>query len=359
MLVSSALNGGFRLFVGAEALEFLGAYLIGRAFFFGPSSLQTFVQALKGITVAIIALGVLDTLSGRNITIESLGVAKPMSDLYLGNSYRLGLVRATSLFECAEHYGAFCAAAASIFFYAERGISRIIYVGLCFFGCVFALSSGPLMILGIVTAVFTYDHILKHYPWRWKALMTTVIGLIAIVFLVTDHPVIWIMSHMTFNPQTAWFRLGTLNTALPLVEQSPFIGYGFADLGDSANVRVYLWSVDSLWLLEALRYGLSGVILLILTMFLAILRRNRISNPDSGIYAVATGFSLAIVAMGLIGLTVDFWDAPWLFLSVSIGIRASLGEYQAGRVRRAARGGKGLPLQRSAPLTAERLQVGN
>jgi len=344
MLVSSSLNGGFRLFVGAEALEFLGAYLVGRAFFFGPSNLQTFVQSLKGITVVIIALGILDTLSGRNITIEGLGVARPVSDLYLGSLYRLGLVRATSVFECAEHYGTFCAAAASIFFYAERGISRIIYVGLCFFGCVFALSSGPLVILGIVTAVFTYDHILKHYPWRWKALMTTVIGLIAIVFLVTDHPVMWIVSHITFNPQTAWFRLGTWNAALPLVEQSPFIGYGFSNLGDSAEVRVYLWSVDSLWLLEALRYGLSGVILLVLTMFLAILKRRRKSTFDLGIYAAPTGFSLAIVAMGLIGLTVHFWDAPWLFLNLCIGIRASLGEYEAGQGRRLARGGKRLPL---------------
>ena len=45
-------------------------------------------------------------------------------------------------------------------------------------------------------------------------------------------------------------------------------------------------------------------------------------------YDAPTGFSLAIVAMGLIGLTVHFWDAPWLFLSLCVGIRASLGEYE-------------------------------
>jgi hypothetical protein len=46
MLGSSYLNGGFRPYVGAEALEFLGAYLVGRAFVFGPSNLRTFVIAL-------------------------------------------------------------------------------------------------------------------------------------------------------------------------------------------------------------------------------------------------------------------------------------------------------------------------
>ena len=64
MVVSSDLNGGFQLYVGAEALEFLGAYLIGRAFFFGPANFRTFVQGLKGITVVIIVLALLDNLSG-------------------------------------------------------------------------------------------------------------------------------------------------------------------------------------------------------------------------------------------------------------------------------------------------------
>ena len=94
---------------------------------------------------------------------------------------------------------------------------------------------------------------------------------------------------MTFDPQTAWFRLGTWNTALPLVEQSPFIGYGFADLGNSADVRVYLWSVDCVWLIEALRYGLPGVILLILTMFSPILKGRRKFTFNLGIYARQRG----------------------------------------------------------------------
>lgn len=38
MLLSSAFNGGFTLYVAAQALEFFGAYLVGRAFF---SVLQT------------------------------------------------------------------------------------------------------------------------------------------------------------------------------------------------------------------------------------------------------------------------------------------------------------------------------
>jgi len=200
MLISSALNGGFKLTVVAEALEFLGAYLIGRAFFFGPSNLQAFVQALKGITVAVIALGLLDTLSWRNVTLDSFGIPPPLSQL--ATNYRFGLMRATSVFENAEHYGTFCAAVAPIFLYSERGIRRILYVGLCFFGCAFALSSGPLMVLVITTALFSYDRILKHDSWRWKIVMSIVGALMLAISLVHEHPKEWIISHLTLDAQS-------------------------------------------------------------------------------------------------------------------------------------------------------------
>jgi hypothetical protein len=319
--ISSLFNGGFRPYVGAEALEFLGAYLVGRAFVFGPSNLRTFVKALRRITIILVALALLDILTRRNITLDFFGIPHYPQE-------RSGLVRAASVFEGAEHYGTFCVAAAAIFFYSELGIRRVLYVSLCFLGCAFSLSSGPYMGLAIVTAIFLYDRVLKQCSWRWKALTIAIAGLILVIFLISDHPLAWILAHLTLDPQTGWFRLGTWQYALPLVELSPFAGYGLTRLGDSTDALLFLWSVDCVWLIVALRYGIPAVILLVLTMCSSILRRRRISTFDPDTYFVKTGFSLAIVAMGLVGLTVHFWDAIWLFLSLCIGIRASLGEYE-------------------------------
>jgi hypothetical protein len=321
IFVSSLLNGGFRPYVGAEALEFLGAYLVGRAFVFGPSNLRTFVKALWRITIILVALALLDILTRRNFTLDFFGIPHYPQE-------RSGLVRAASVFEDAEHYGTFCAAAAAIFFYSELGIRRVLYVSLCFLGCAFSLSSGPYMGLAIVTATFFYDRVLKQYSWRWKALTITISGFLIVVFLISDHPIAWVLGHLTLDPQTGWFRLGTWQYALPLIELSPFTGYGLTRLGDSTDAQLFLWSVDCVWLVVALRYGLPAVVLLVLTMYSAILRRRRISTFRPGTYFMATGFSLAIVAMGFVGLTVHFWDAIWLFLSLCIGIRASLGEYE-------------------------------
>jgi hypothetical protein len=318
MLVSSYFNGGFRPYVGAEAIEFLGAYLVGRAFVFGPSNLRTFVKALRQITVAVIALALLDFLARRNITLDVFGIPH-------GAQERYGSVRATSVFENAEHYGTFCVGAAAIFLYSERGIYRVLYVGLSFLGCALSLSSGPFIGLGIVMMLFFYDSMMKQRPWRWKALVTIVAGFFLIIFLFVARPLERFLVHFTLDPQTGFFRLSTWNAALPLIGESPFIGFGLIEL-QAGDAQAYLWSVDCLWLVEALRYGLPAVILLILTMFSPILRRRRMSAFGPSMYHDATGFSLAIVAIGIIGLTVHIWNGPWLFLSLCVGIRVSLAE---------------------------------
>jgi hypothetical protein len=325
MVASAILNGGFKPYVGAEAVEFIGAYMIGRAFVFGPSNLRTFIKAFKIIAVVVVSLAVLDVVSGRYVVMESLGLLDYRN---VRINFRGGLLRASSVFEGGEHFGTICVAAAAIFLYSERGVRRLLNVGLSFFGCALSLSSGPLMALGIITTIFSYDRFLKQYPWRWKALSTTVVGGIIVIFLLVQNPIEWAIAHLTLDHQTAWFRIGTWDSAMPLIGESPITGHGLADLEATGNAALYLSSVDCIWLVEALRYGLPAVILLILTMVSPFLRKRRISTFDPSVYHAATGFSLAIVAFGLIGLTVHFWNAPWQFLSLCIGIRASLAEYE-------------------------------
>lgn len=319
MLLSSTLNSGFRPYVGAEALEFLGAYMIGRAFVFGPSSVQMFVRVLGPITTVLVALAVLDIFAGRHITLDSFEVPN------LGVALRFGWVRAAGVFEGSEHYGTFCAAAASIFLYSGPGIRRILYAGIAFLGCAFSLSSGPFLGLAVVTAVFFYDSILKRYSWRWKALITIIGCLVTIVFVASNNPVVWILLHLTLDPQTGFFRLATWNYAMPQIGQSPILGHGLIQLGNSEDALLYLNSVDCVWLLEALRYGLPGVILLIMTMLSPMLSGPSTAGPSNR----QTGFTLAIVAIAIIGLTVHFWNATWLFLNLCVGIRASFAEYQS------------------------------
>ena len=328
ILLSSVLNGGFKPYVAAEALEFISAYLLGRAFIFGPAKLEMFIRALKIIIIVIVAFALVDTFSGRHVTMDSFGLTPLQSLLNGNNEYRFGLVRAASLFIGPEQNGTFCAMAASIFLYTERGAGRNWYVSLSVFGCALALSSGPIMGLALITSLFFYDRCMQAYPWRWKLVVSAAIGGTLLIFVFSDQPIQWILVHMTLDPQTGFFRLGMWNYALPLVGQSPFIGYGLTQLGDSGESKLYLWSVDSIWLVEVLRYGLPAAILLFLTMFSSSFAQRPKATLDRGARSVSTGLTLAIVAFGIVGLTVHFWDASWLFLNFCIGVRASLAEYK-------------------------------
>lgn len=325
ILTASSFNGGFRPYVGAEALELLGAYFAGRAFFFGRANLLTFVRAFERIAFVLIALAVVDILSGRYLILDLFGVENITAT-------RFGILRASSVFETAEHYGTFCVVATSVFLYSERGARRIGYVCLSLFGSALSLSSGPMMGLGIVFATFCYDLLLKRYEWRWKALVAGMVAFMLMLYLTHDRPIEWIIVHATLDPATGFFRINTWNQALPLIDGSKLIGHGLADLGvGSAEAQIYLRSVDCVWLVEALRYGLPAVVLLVLAMFLPLFTKRTVA--DRVIRDAGTGVSIAMVTMGIIGLTVHYWDSTWLLLNLCIGIRASIAEYEIGMRR--------------------------
>lgn len=328
ILTSSTLSGGFKPYVAAEALEFISAYLLGRAFILGPANFEMFIRALKVIIFVVVAFSLLDTFSGRHVTMDSFGLTPEQSLLNGKNEYRFGLVRAASLFIGPEQNGTFCVMAACIFLYAERGLKRGLYVGVSVFGCLLALSSGPIMALALISSLFVYDKCMQSYPWRWRLVVGMTIVFVLAVTIVSDHPVEWILVHMTLDPQTGFFRLGMWNYAIPLLGQSPLIGYGLVQLGASDEARLYLWSIDCIWLVEALRYGLPAAILLFLTIFWSSFGKNKqISFNRSG-GDVSTGLTLAFVAFSFIGLTVHFWDGSWLFLNLCVGVRASLVEWK-------------------------------
>jgi hypothetical protein len=331
MIGSSIYNGGYRAYVVAEALEMFGAYLIGRAFFFNRIGIQQFMLPFKVITIFLVTFALFDSLSGRAITLEAFATIFPLPSF--GSGIRYGFGRANSTFGHAELYGTFCVAATAIFLYSGR--SRLVYSGVGIAGTVFSLSSGPLLGLAVVLSTFCYDKILKKYWWRWKALVIVVSGLILTVFIFANNPVGWIIRHLTLDPGTGYWRVAQWDVALTLISQSPMAGTGFVDFLGGEDIKLFInQSVDCVWLVEALRYGLPMIFLLLLTIFAPFMRfgrRSSSSMTDPYMNNMRTAFSLAVISMGIIGLTVHFWESAWIFFGLCIGIRASFTELEAGR----------------------------
>jgi hypothetical protein len=325
----------------AEAIELCGGYLVARAFFFGPLALQTFLKVLKILAFAAILLGTADSLSGRLIihdTVASLLHVAPIEAQYRGGS-----VRAASTFDHAILFGAFCSLVAIMLLYSERNIrKRAFYVGLCVYGCVLAWSSSGLMSVFLALSIYSYDRLMTRYPWRWTALCAVTALLVSLLFLGSNDPMGWIISHLTLDPESGYFRFMIWDAATSKISESPFIGFGFQEF-DQSILNV---TVDSVWLVMALRFGVPVVVFVILMSLTAMLPVRRLPSGwpgESYIGALRTGFTIVLVMFMFIGLTVHYWNYLWIFWGICLGIRVSLNEYT---ITAATRFGKTLSSRR-------------
>lgn len=331
MLVVSAENRSAELSsAGAVALELLGGYVVARAFFFGHPAVAGFIKALKVAVVIIVAVAMVDHMSGKLIVNSFLGLnSEP--------EYRNGLMRGASVFPHAISYGTFCTAAGAIFLYSEgRGVSQIFWVGVAFVGCFLAMSSAPMLMFMVVLSVYSYDRLLKSSPWRWKALAAVIGAVLAFIYLTTNNPTSWIIAHLTLDPSTGYFRKATWDRAFYNIGFSPWIGFGFGDIGEGLEFFDNA-SVDAVWLVIALRFGVPMVVFLLLanvtSFFVGFGRKTVGPTLDGYMDRMRSGFTLAVMTFMLVGLTVHYWNTMWMLWGAYIGIRASLYEHFLGTRR--------------------------
>jgi hypothetical protein len=317
----------------AESLEFFGGYLVARGLFFGPASLNTFVRVLKVFTAATIILAIADSMSGRWITRDAFAAILHTSSP--GVLIRMGAVRATSTLDHPIALGAFCALVTTIFLYSERSVLRqAFYVGLCFLGCYLARSSTAIISILIILSVYVYDRTLRRFSWRWNVFWMIAAGLLVALSMMTSHPLESLIYHLTLDPETGYYRIMIWDAATSKILQSPLTGYAFNLLNDDILDN----SVDSVWLVYSLRFGLPMIAFLILTNITSLWPAGQSLRKPSGDFCLdemRPALTIVLVMFSLIGLTVHFWNYMWIFWGLCIGMRASLRErsIELARVR--------------------------
>lgn len=311
----------------ALVVEFLGGYVVARAFFFGRPALEAFVGALKFVTIVVIALAALEHLTQHIVTYNLVAALWGLPSF--GPEYRNGMLRAFSTFPHPILYGTFCVVAGAIFLYSERSfLGRILYTGGCLFGCVLAVSSAPLMSFMIVLSVYFYDRVMRRYSWRWYLLVTVSIVLLIAVFAIANKPVSWIVSHLTLDPSTGYFRVATWDSAFYYIGLSPYVGFGFEAYGAAGDFFGNA-SVDSVWLALALRFGIPTIVFLFLANVAAFHQSGGNAGDrrrDPYMSRMRTAFTLVLVVFMFAGLTVHYWNNIWMLWGICIGVRASLQE---------------------------------
>ncbi len=211
---------------GAESVEFFGGYLVARAFFFGAPAIRAFIEVLKILFIAVVIIAMMDAATGRLVVHETLGSIFGVAPI--DAQYRMGVVRATATFDHAILLGAFCAFVGAILLFAETNVvKRIMFVGVCLFCGILSLSSSGLMAFTISFATYAYDKVLKQFSWRWLLLWSAIGAGLLLIIAVTNKPLGWVLSNLTLDPDSGYFRLSDLGC---------FIGQDFGSSLDGARV---------------------------------------------------------------------------------------------------------------------------
>ena len=313
---------------GAESMEFAFSYIAGRALFFQPAALDSFIRVMKLLTIAVIFFAVVENISGRSIAHEVAGAifgTSPLSTVFRGST-----IRAASTFDHPILFGVFCALAGAILLFRETGtLRRALILSLCLGGCILSQSSAALMCFVLMLSACAYDSLLRAVSARW-AIFWAVFGAgICASFLLAEHPIGWLISHLTLDPVSGYFRMLIWDAALDRISQKPWTGYALQPF----DQNILDTTIDSVWLVVTLRFGIPAGLLLLLTNLAAIWpmrRTNRVRHANSFDARMSLAFTIVLLMFMFAGITVHFWNFMWMFWGLCIGIRASLRERALG-----------------------------
>ncbi|MBI1383302.1 MAG: hypothetical protein GC150_00110 [Rhizobiales bacterium] len=325
-------------FGGALALEAFGAYFVARVYVTDERRFRATLSWLLAAVAIAGAIALPETLFGRHYVHEFL---HKVTGYYHPIAYekRLGLTRAYGTFDHPILYGTFCASVLAMLWFAGGGwIARLLRAGLVGLATLFGLSSAPILCLLTQGALIGWERATRGTPGR----ITLMVAALTLVYVVVDAmsnrgALEAIVTSVTLDPWTAYYRIQIWVHGLENVAREPLIGIGLADW--SRAWWMSSASVDAFWLLIMMRAGIPALLLLLLAIGLQMAGiAGATRGADASVRALARGWVISMVALGLLGLTVHYWNALHAYLFFVVGMGAWMASARETRPVRAVEG---------------------
>ena len=309
---------------GPVVLEYLISYLATRTLLSGHRSSLIFVTWLCVVIAAVVADALLDPITGRYITQELCGQITGYTAVgYNSDNFRFGLLRATGPVEHPILFG-FVSAIGLLLAATLKIRWRKLCIAACALGVVMSFSSAPQQSVLLGFCLLLYGRVFAGLRSKWLLIGVALASALAILFISTPTPFGHIFNLTAINPETAYFRLYVWNMIGPVVLQNPYFGVPDGSYG-------YEGSVDSLWLVLAMVYGVPCGILTAMSMIGCCSRPTGVSRAGLSEEETKLGTTLGIIIFMTIymGFTVHFWGEVWILIGLLMGVRAHLGELGA------------------------------
>lgn len=267
-IVALSINNPDRvvLFMGSTSVEFIGGYVIGRAFIRNSHDFLALCRLLAGLVALTFPLALYETFSGDPVLIRALESLPGLTSTTTGlSSPRFGLERVQVFLAHPIHYGIFTGMLLSIVFVGFRGhMSDASRYGLTLviLACtLLSLSSGPLLALILQFGLVFWGWLFREVKARWLILFCATVAAYVVVDLLSNRtPFRVFMHYLTLNAHTAYWRALIFEWGMVNVWANPIFGLGLNDW--VRPVYMYSGSMDNFWLLMAVRYGIPGFLLL-------------------------------------------------------------------------------------------------
>lgn len=315
------------IFGGSLALESLGGYLIARAYIRDLETLTATVQLMFASVVIVALLASLDTLTQgyfvHNV-LTVVGSTNPIGSI----DFRNGIIRAAGTFDHPIHYGTYCAATFALIWAAtDRGRTRLFRATVVGISVLLALSSAPLLSLGLQIGMLIWDRVTRGVALRTQITIAVLVGLYLGMGLVSrKSPIELLIVGATFDPWTGIYRMMIWTYGLENIWSSPWVGIGLADWQRPAWMVAS--TIDAYWIVLPLRSGIPA--LLLLATALILLGRQvgakAIRGRDPERRRVAIGWTISLIAFCLMGATVHFWNVPHAMFYFFIGLGGALAD---------------------------------
>jgi hypothetical protein len=317
-------------FSGIATVETLGAYLVGRAYIRTEAQYRAVMRLLGLVILLLVPGAIIEALTGIRIYNQMFSPIFPTFP-WADYEQRLHMFRAQTVFEHPILFGVFTAFCFGPIFTIIRSragrATAWIRTSPVIIATFFCLSMGAY--LGVMTQLMmmAWGLMLRHVHNRWKILgVLSVLGYVTVDLISNRTPFQVFSSYVAFDGQTAYWRVLIFNYGMENVWEHPLFGLG-AFINDWKRPEFMATSsIDNLWLVFALRYGIPGF-LLILGAYLSVLvglMRAKLTNPMLQAHRDALTFSL--IGLGIAICTVHLWNATFVFMMFMLGAAAWLSD---------------------------------
>lgn len=309
--------------MGSLGIEFLGGYLMGRAYVRDKETMYALILVLAKAAIFLLPFAAYEAVTGRSLLLSAIEAIPGMSaPKQFDMPPRMGLIRVQSVFPHPILFGMYASASCALILVGLRGVvstPKRYFLTAASVGCVMlSLSSGALLAVVLQMMLVGWALVFRNNKYCWHFFL----ALAAVFYVVVDmgsnrSPLDVFMSYATFSSGTAYIRKLIFDWGMVNVRANPIFGLG---MNDWVRAHFLKSSVDNFWLLNTMRYGIPGFLLLALGYFGALWqigRRNLSASPR--LVNLRLAWVITFSGLGFTLCTVHIWNNAYSFVFFMFG----------------------------------------